>query len=140
MNIVVVSAAHVCNEWELGAKNLAEACEKSAGEITADQLKMILSRGERVLLAAQEDGVSKAWAVIQVQQLPNIRVFYVYSIYAPGSTGVELFSQLADIAKKEGCSEIRGACNDAVERLWVKRFGAERCYATVRIRLNKGAV
>lgn len=138
MNIVVVSPSHVCNEWELGAHHLSEACEKSAGEITADQLKMILARGERVLLAAQDDGVSKAWAAIQIQQLPNIRVLYVYSIYAPGSTGNTVFEQLADIAKKEGCSEIRGACNEAVERLWIRRFNAEPLYTTVRIRL-KGA-
>lgn len=135
MNIVVVSPAHVCNEWGRGAHRLSEACEKSAGEITADQLKMILARGERVLLAAQEDGVSKAWAAIQIQQLPNIRVLYVYSIYAPGATGPDVFDKLADIARKEGCSEIRGAANDAVAKLWERRFGAEKLYQTVRIKV-----
>jgi hypothetical protein len=138
MQIVVVNPAHVCNEWALGAHQLSEACEKSAGEITGDQLKMLLARGERTLLAAQDErGVSQAWAAIQVQQLPNIRVMHVYSLFARGNTGDELFEQLADIARKEGCSEIRGCVNEASERMWRARFGAERVYTTIRVRLFK---
>jgi hypothetical protein len=135
MEISLVAQSHVCNEWELGAKNLAEACEKSGGEITGDQLKMMLARGERALLVARENNESKAWAVVQVQQLPNIRVFHVYSIYAPGVTTDEMFKQFAEIARKDGCSEIRGCVNDASARMWAHRFGAEKVYTTVRIRI-----
>lgn len=120
-------------EWERGASQLSIACDKSEGEVTGDQLKMMLARGERVLLCAKDETGSKGWAAVQIQQLPNIRVLYVYCIYAPGVTDV--FDKLADMARAEGCSEIRGACSDSVARLWERKFKAVKVYTTMSIKL-----
>ena len=68
-----------------------------------------------------------------MQQLPNIRVLYVYSIYAPGSTGPEAFERLADLARAEGCTSIRGACVEQVARLWERKFKAVRLYEVMEI-------
>lgn len=94
---------------------------------------MMLSRGERTLVAAMDSSGPKGWAAIQTQQLPNVRVLYVYAIYAPGATTPELFEQLAKMAKADGCSEIRGACNEAIQRLWERRFSARKLYTTMAI-------
>lgn len=98
---------------------------------------MLLSRGERQLIALQSDNEFKAWAAVQVQQLPNIRVLYVYAIYAPGSTGPQAFELLADLARSEGCTSIRGACVEQVARLWERKFGATRLYTTMEIDLER---
>jgi hypothetical protein len=94
---------------------------------------MMLARGERQLLGLDVDGQFVAWAAVQVQQLPNIRVLYVYSIYAPGSTGPEAFRLLADLARAEGCSSIRGACVEQIARLWERKLKARRLYITCEI-------
>jgi hypothetical protein len=98
---------------------------------------MLLSRGERQLLALQEGSEFKAWAAVQVQQLPNIRVLHVYAIYAPGSTGPEAFQLLADLARSEGCSSIRGACVEQVARLWERKLRARRLYNVMEIDLER---
>ncbi|MCM3900182.1 MAG: hypothetical protein ND866_00595 [Pyrinomonadaceae bacterium] len=76
-----------------------------------------------------------AWAAVQVQQLPNIRILYVYSIYAPGSTSPEAFALLKDLARSEGCTTIRGACSEQVARLWERKLQAKRLYTTMEIEL-----
>lgn len=136
MNLLKVSPAHVDRAWADGAHMLAEACKWADDEITPSQLKMMLARNERQLIALEDSGTMVAWAAVQVQQLPNIRVLYVYAIYAPGSTGPEAFSLLSDLARAEGCSEIRGACSDAVARLWERRFGARKAYQIMRVPLR----
>jgi len=136
LKLVHVHHAHVDQAWKDGASNLAEACKWASREVTPDQLKMMLARGERQLLALESDGHKVAWAAVQVQQLPNLRILYVYSIYAPGSTGPEAFALLADLARSEGCSSIRGACSEQVARLWERRFKAKRLYTTCEIELT----
>jgi hypothetical protein len=137
MKLVHVPPAHIDRAWEDGAKNLSEACKWASREVTPDQLKMLLSRGERQLLALDVEGQKVAWVAVQVQQLPNIRILYVYSIYAPGSTGPEAFNLLADLARAEGCSSIRGACSEQVARLWERRFKAKRLYSICEIELER---
>ena len=135
MKLMHIPPAHVDRAWRDGAHNLAKACEWALREVTPDQLKMMLARGERQLLGLDVDGKFVAWAAVQVQQLPNIRVFYIYSIYAPGSTGPEAFRQLADLARAEGCSSIRGACSEQVLRIWERKFSARRLYTICEIDL-----
>ncbi|MTW25843.1 hypothetical protein, partial [Streptococcus pneumoniae] len=42
-------ATHIDQAWRDGAHLLAKACDTSGGEVTGDQLKMLLSRGDRML-------------------------------------------------------------------------------------------
>jgi hypothetical protein len=135
MQLVHIPPAHIDRAWSEGAHNLSEACKWASREVTPDQLKMMLARGERNLLALEVDGKHVAWAAVQVQQLPNIRILYIYSIYAPGSTGPEAFRLLAETARSEGCSSIRGACAEPVARLWERQFKATRLYTTMEIPL-----
>lgn len=136
MRLLIIPPAHVDRAWRDGANQLAEACKWADREVTPDQLKMMLARGERILLGLEDDaGKFCAYAAVQVQQLPNIRVLYVYSIFAPGATAPECFDHLAQFARHEGCTSIRGACSDAVERLWARRFKARTLYHICEIDL-----
>lgn len=137
MELFVVSPAFVDAAWADGANTLAEATKWADREITADQLKMLLARGERVLLGMRE-GIEKpmAWAAVQVQQLPNIRCLYVYAIVAHNSTGAEQFEKLKEYAKANGCTTIRGACSDSIGRLWERKLDAKKLYAIYEIEVN----
>lgn len=128
MHLEVVPATHIDMAWSDGASKLSEACDRSAGEVTADQLKMILARGEKQLIALKDDDVFRGWAVIEFEQMPNKRALFIYSLYAPGVTK-EFAELLAGVARQHGCSAIRAACDEANQRLWETKLGARRAYA-----------
>lgn len=136
-----VPATHIDAAWKDGACKLGEACKRAEAEITPDQLKMLLSHGMRDLVGVvnTETGAT-GWAAVQFQTLPNIRVLYVYAIYAPGAAGPECFRLLADYAKQGGASSIRGACDEVIEKLWTRRFKAKRLYSICEIDLKAGDV
>lgn len=133
MELLVVPPTHIDQAWKEGACRLSEACETSGGEITGDQLKMILARGERTLLRVTKDGQAVGWMAIRIDQLPNVRVLHVCELYAPGATFVEFFEQLKALAKGAGCSEVRCSAKEAQARLYRMRFGFEPIYTTLRV-------
>lgn len=135
MDIFIVPPKHIDTAWRDGASRLSEACAKSGSEITGDQLKLMLSRGERILACVKKDALPVGWVVFDFVQYPNTRSLYVYELFAPGHAGAELMEKLKEIAIAEGCSSIRGACDEVGERLWKDRFKAKRIYAVCEVNL-----
>lgn len=121
--------------WRDGAHLLSKACDTSGGEVTGDQLKMILSRGERTLFAVLDGEEKAGWIVVRVDQLPNVRALHVCELYAPGATFEECWSQLQDFARSNGCSEIRCSAKEAQARLYRMRFSFEPVYTTLKVSL-----
>lgn len=130
-----VPAAFVDQAWRDGAHNLSKACETSGGEVTGDQLKMMLARGERLLFVGLDGSKPIGWIVVTIDQLPNVRVLSVRELYAPGSMFDECFEQLKEFARSNGCSEIRCAAKPAQARLYRMRFGFEPIYETLKVNL-----
>lgn len=130
-----VPAAFIDQAWRDGAHKLAEACATSGGEVTGDQLKMMLARGERNLIAIVDGSTKCGWLVSRIDQLPNVRVLHVCELYAPGSMFAECWEQLQEHARSNGCSEIRCAAKPAQARLYRMRFGFEPIYETLRVTL-----
>ena len=128
----IINQSHIDVAWRDGASSLSKACDKSAGECDAGQLKMRLLRGELILVAAVHDGRPKGWAAVEVQLFPNFRALHVYAIYAPGATGVDVFNLLKDYAKGLGASCVQGACDDAGSRLWEQKHGFKSVYRIMR--------
>lgn len=133
MNLFVVPHHLVMSAWRNGASRLAEATDKAMGEVTPDQMKMLLARGERQLIGIEDGGAVLAWFAVTVEQLPNVRVLYIYAAWAPGSVTADVFAPLAGFARDAGASEIRGASNDAIMRIWRSKLGAEKLYNVFRI-------
>jgi hypothetical protein len=104
--------------WAEGASELAKACDTSGGEITGDQLKMILARGERTLIRMDADGETVGWGVVRIDQLPNLRVLFVTDLVAPHAHFETFFQDLKQLATQHGCSVIRCAAKPAQERLY----------------------
>lgn len=134
MGLCLIPPAFIDRAWKDGAHHLGEACERASDEVTADQLKMLLARGERELLCLMVGNEPKGWAAVQVQQLPNIRVLYVYSLYAPHHS-LDVYSLLNQKAIEAGCSVIRGAVDEVNERLW-QRVKAQKVYSIYQIEVS----
>lgn len=126
--LVPIPSTHIDAAWKAGASELAKACDTSGGEITGDQLKMILSRGERTLIRMDSDGQAVGWGVVRVDQLPNIRVLFVTDLVAPGAHFETFFEDLRALATQSGCSVIRCAAKPAQARLYRMKVGFRPVY------------
>lgn len=128
MELTIVHPNFIDRAWRDGASSLAQACKRSGGEVTADQLRMRLARGELTLLCWRDGETPKAWAAVTFEQHPNLRCLFVYAISASGHCYAETFDALKQYARDDGASRIRGACDPAVSRLWQQKFGFTEAY------------
>ncbi len=131
----IVPPAFVDRAWKDGAHQLAKACATSGGEVTGEQLKLLLSRGERCLLRIDLDGQAVGWAVTRIDALPNVRALHVCELYAPGGHWAHCFDLLADMARASGCSEMRCSAGPAQARLYQRRLPWKPLYTTMSIEL-----
>lgn len=134
MQLIPVPATHIDKAWKDGASCLAEACETSGGEITGDQLKMILSRGERTLIRMDEEDNPIGWGVVRIDQLPNMRVLFITDLVC--HSGFDRFFQaIKDMAASLGCSRVRCAAKPAQQRLYRMRCGFQPVYSILEVEL-----
>lgn len=133
MKLVVIEPRYVDFAWRDGASCLAEAL-KAIDEITGDQLKMILARGERTLVRL-DDEAPVGWGVFRVDQYPNLRALHITDLVAPNANYERFFEQVKDIARSLGCSEVRCSCKPAQARLFKHSNGFEPVYETLRVKL-----
>ena len=134
MNLSIVDPRFVDKAWKDGASCLAEACA-TVDEITGDQLKMILSRGERTLVALMDNGKPVGWGCWRVDPLPNVRVLHVTDLVCHNSKFESFFGELKNVAEYLGCSEIRCSCGPAQARLYRMKLGMEPVYTTLRVKV-----
>lgn len=128
-----IPASHIDKAWRDGASELARACDTSGGEITGDQLKMVLSRGERTLLQMLDGGETAGWAVVRVDQLPNCRVLFITDLVAPGGGFERYVESIRSMASALGCSRVRCAARPAQERLYRMKCGFQPVYNILEI-------
>lgn len=134
MKLIPVPSQFIDKAWfKEGASCLAEACETSGGEITGDQLKMLLSRGERTLLRMDDDTGTVGWGVIRVDQLPNFRVLHVCEMVAHNGGYERFFEALKEVAECYGCSRIRCGAKPAQARLYKAKTGFVPVYETLEV-------
>lgn len=131
----IVPPAFVGRAWMDGASQLGKACDTSGGEITGDQLKMILARGERTLIRIDRDGQTAGWAVTRIDQLPNVRALHVCELHAPGGHWAACFDLLADMARASGCTEMRCSAKPAQARLYQRHLPWVPLYQTLKVDL-----
>lgn len=132
MNLIPIDARFIDAAWKEGAHNLSRACDVSGGEITGDQLKLMLARGERTLLRMQDHtGETVGWGVVRIDQLPNMRVLFITDLYAPGGRFERFYELAADLARAQGCSRVRCAAKPAQERLYRMKAGFVPVYVTM---------
>lgn len=125
-------SAMVDSLWQGNVDALATAAARSGGEWTGDQLKMMLMRGEMMLIGSDD-----LWAAVQHIQHPNKRVLHVYAV-ACTQTGNGINQQdiddLAEYARQTGCTALTCAADAAAERLYA-RYGFLPQYTTMGIKL-----
>lgn len=130
VNLTIIEPKYVDYAWADGAKCLEEAC-KLVDEITGDQLKLILSRGERYLVRMDAPDGVVGWATFRVDQLPNLRVFHITDLVAHNGHFEDFFAEASKIAVSLGCSRIRCSAHEAQSRLYRQKLGFKPVYTTL---------
>lgn len=133
MQLTPVPASHIDLAWKEGASCLAEACDTSGGEITGDQLKMILSRGERTLIRMDAEDGTRGWGVVRVDQLPNMRVLFVTDMVAHHGEFHQFFEEIKAMGRALGCSRIRCAAGPAQARLYRMKCDFQPVYEILEV-------
>jgi hypothetical protein len=134
VKLELIDSKYIDRAWKEGASELGEAC-KLVDEITSDQLKLILSRGERGLVKLLRDDKTVGWSVFRVDQLPNMRVFYITDLVGKNSVFEEFFQAVKLMAEQLGCSRVRCAAHDAQARLYRIKLGFKPVYTTLEVEL-----
>ena len=132
MNLVVIDPRHVDFAWRDGGACLAEACD-TVEEITGDQLKMILSRGERTLVRMDDEGQAVGWGAFRVDQLPNMRVLHITDLVAHNGGFECFFDEIKKVARSLGCSRVRCCAKPAQARLYRMKAGFTPVYQTLEV-------
>lgn len=133
MRLNPIPSTHIDFAWSDGAHVLSKACDVSGGEITGDQLKMMLSRGERNLLRLDDEDRVVGWAVVRIDQLPNVRVMMVTDLVAPGGYFHHCLEPLREMSRAYGCSVIRCAAKPAQQRLYQHKCGFKPVYQILEV-------
>ena len=118
--------------WHGDAEALASAMARNGGECTGDQLKMMLMRGEMLLIGSDD-----LWAAVQHIQHPNRRVLHVYAVASTASSaGMNDadINELAEYARQTGCTALTCSADKAAVRLYA-RYGFRSQYTTMGIEL-----
>ncbi len=130
MILVPIPARHVDFAWRDGASCLSESCSE---ECTAEQLKLVISRGERQLVRMDTDGKVVGWGVFKIDQFPNVRVLHITNLVAHNAHFEQFFASLKGIAQDLGCSRIRCCAKDAQARLYRMKAGFQPVYTTLEV-------
>ena len=105
---------------------------RNGSECTGDQLKMMLMRGELLLIGSDD-----VWAAVQHIQHPNRRVLHVYAVACTrdgrGLNDADI-NELCEYARQTGCTALTCSADKAAERLYA-RYGLEPQYTTMGVDL-----
>lgn len=134
MQLLTVSPQFIDRAWKDGASRLEEVCDL-VEEITGSQLKLILSRGERTLVALRKDDKTVGWGCYRIDQLPNLRVFHITDLVARNAHFEDFFDQCKKMAEQMGCSRIRCAALPAQARLYRMKSGFKPIYEILEVSL-----
>lgn len=136
MKIQHVAVEYVNQTWPFVEQYIQSAIDNQVGEkdYTLEQVRLMVTSGQWLLLVAIKDGTIKGAAVINFFNRPSHRVAFVMYIGGRLVCNPETFSQLCDLLKAFGATKIEGAVNDAIARLW-RRFGFTDKYRITEVNI-----
>jgi hypothetical protein len=135
MNTVqIVAPNNVYNVWADVENYLNASINVSEGDMTLDQLKLILVRGEQTLLVSvNEDDKLNGAMTIEFQNRPNNRVMFITALGGHGIVNNETFSQVESWARMQGATKVSAWAQEAQARLYKMKSN----FNTVRMVVEK---
>ena len=135
ISIQHVSQQFVAQTWPLVEHHIATAVVHAGDDYTLDQIRLLVSAGQWILLVAvDEKNIIHGAATVNFVNYPNDRIAFITFIGGKLISTQDTFAQLKNILKQFGATKIQGAAREAIARLW-KRYGFNERYIIVETKL-----
>lgn len=133
-HLILVDRRFLDRVWPVASALLEPAMAQAHGEMTMDQLEMLVRRGEsHLLLWRNGDEISGA-ATVDFHNFPSLRVAHVSFMGGRGIVSRKNFEELRAWCAEMGASEIRAWCGATQAKLF-ESVGFTDIYRIVRIPL-----
>jgi hypothetical protein len=135
MNTVqIVAPNNVYNVWGDIENYLNASINVSGGDMTLDQLKLMLVKGEQTLLVSTDDkGKLNGAMTVEFQNRPNDRVLFITALGGNGIVNNETFGQVENWARMQGATKVGAWAQEAQARLYKLKAN----FNTVRMVVEK---
>jgi hypothetical protein len=135
MNTVqIVAPNNVYNVWGDIENYLNASINVSGGDMTLDQLKLMLVKGEQTLLVSTDDkGILNGAMTVEFQNRPNDRVLFITALGGNGIVNNETFGQVENWARMQGATKVGAWAQEAQARLYKLKAN----FNTVRMVVEK---
>ena len=134
MSLIHVDPRFLDRVWPLAAQMLQPAVDEARGEITIDQLELLIRRGESNLLRWEEVGEITGAVAVEFHNFPSMRVAHVSFLGGKGVVDEKHFSALKEWCVSQGASEMRAWCAEAQAKLF-QSIGFVEQYRIVGVKL-----
>lgn len=134
MKVQHVPIEWVPRTWPLVEKYIADALEYCKGEYTPEQIQVLLSTGQRLLIVVVDNEVIHGCLVLELFNRPSTRVAHITAIGGKLISSKDTVAQLKDLVASFGATSLEGAARESVSRLW-RRYGFEEKYRIVGVKL-----
>jgi hypothetical protein len=130
--VQIVSPNYVYQVWDKVEPYIIEALKKSSGEYNADQLKVLVTQGQQIMLVAvsETDGIHGV-CTLEFVNYPNDRIAYVTCFGGVDVANSTIWSQFEAWMKDSGATKFRAATFESAARLYNRAFGTTSKYILV---------
>jgi hypothetical protein len=135
LSVQQVPLHFVAQTWPLVEEHIESARKHGQGDYTIDQVKMLVSMGQWLLMVIIDEDKNIHGAITSsFINYPNSRVAFITFIGGKLIATQETFQQMCDILKACGATSIQGAVRPSIARLW-SRFGFKHKTDIVEVKI-----
>jgi hypothetical protein len=135
LKVQYVPLQYVAQTWPLVEEYIESARKHGQGDYTIDQVKLLVSMGQWILMVAvDEEGNITGAATSSFINYPNARVAFITFTGGKLVITQETFEQMCKIVKQQGATSIQCAVRPSVERL-LSKLGFEHKTSIVEVKI-----
>lgn len=121
--------------WGRVEEILTPAMQYSQGDYTLEQIKVLITTGQWMLLVVTNEAETITGAcTITFFNRPNDRVAFMTTASGRGVINNDVFDQLTNLVKSFGATYIEAACRESMVRL-LERQGFKEKYRIVGVKI-----
>ena len=135
MKVQYVPQQFVAQTWPRVEEYVKSALDYGHGDYTLDQIRLLVSLGNWLLLVAvDEEGHIHGATTVSFINYPNDRVAFITFIGGRLISNQDTFKEMCGILKNNGATKVQGMARPAIARLW-KRYGFEERSTLVEVKI-----
>jgi hypothetical protein len=134
IKVKFIAPDYVYQVWDNVKDYLEASIKTGTGTCTLDQLKVLLAKNYQTLIVGvNEHEVIKGAMTVEIVNYPNARTMFITALGGVGVVTKDIWDQVEEWAKYQGCTKISAWCEEAQARLYKQKAG----FNTIRFVVEK---